>query len=34
MENVLRADHDCVIDRLLVEPGDNVAVGQRVMEFR
>ena len=34
MENVLRADHDCVIDRLLVEPGDNLAVGQRVMEFR
>jgi propionyl-CoA carboxylase alpha chain len=34
MENILRADHDCVIDRLLVEPGDNVAVGQRVMEFR
>jgi propionyl-CoA carboxylase alpha chain len=34
MENVLRADHDCVVDRLLVEPGDSVAVGQRVMEFR
>lgn len=34
MENVLRADHDCVVDRLLVEPGDSVAVGQCVMEFR
>jgi propionyl-CoA carboxylase alpha chain len=34
MENVLRADRDCVIDRLLVSPGDSVAVGQRVMEFR
>jgi len=34
MENVLRADRDCVVDRLLVEPGDSVAVGQRVMEFR
>ena len=34
MENVLRADHDCVVDRLLVKPGDSVAVGQRVMEFR
>ena len=34
MENVLRADRDCVIDRLRVSPGDSVAVGQRVMEFR
>jgi propionyl-CoA carboxylase alpha chain len=34
MENILRADRDCVIDRLLVKPGDSVAVGQRVMEFR
>ncbi len=34
MENVLRADRDCVVDRLLVQPGDSVAVGQRVMEFR
>ena len=34
MENVLRADRDCVIDRLLVSPGDSVAVGQRVMEFK
>ena len=34
MENVLRADRDCVVDRLLVKPGDGVAVGQRVMEFR
>ncbi|MEI6448392.1 MAG: acetyl-CoA carboxylase biotin carboxylase subunit [Actinomycetes bacterium] len=34
MENILRADRDCVVDRLLVKPGDSVAVGQRVMEFR
>ena len=34
MENVLRADRDCVVDRLLVKPGDSVSVGQRVMEFR
>jgi propionyl-CoA carboxylase alpha chain len=34
MENVLRADRDCVVDRLLVKPGDSIAVGQRIMEFR
>jgi propionyl-CoA carboxylase alpha chain len=34
MENVLRADRDCVVDRLLVKPGDSVAVGQCIMEFR
>ena len=34
MENVLRADRDCVVDRLLIKLGDSVAVGQRVMEFR
>ena len=34
MENVLRADRDCAVDKLLVSPGESVAVGQRVMEFR
>jgi len=33
MENVLRADRDCLVARLLVRPGDSVAVGQPLMEF-
>ena len=33
MENVLRAERDCLVSRLLLTPGDNVAVGQPIMEF-
>ena len=33
MENMIRADRDCTITRLLVAPGDSVAVGQPLMEL-
>jgi propionyl-CoA carboxylase alpha chain len=34
MENVLKADHDCVVAKLLAKPGESLAVDQAIIEFR
>ncbi|MFA7270070.1 MAG: acetyl-CoA carboxylase biotin carboxylase subunit [Sterolibacterium sp.] len=34
MENVLKADHDCIIGKLLATPGESLAVDQAIIEFR
>ena len=34
MENVLKADHDCVVARLLSKPGESLTVDQAIIEFR
>ncbi|MCX7180961.1 MAG: acetyl/propionyl/methylcrotonyl-CoA carboxylase subunit alpha [Proteobacteria bacterium] len=34
MENVLKADHDCVVSKLLATPGESLAVDQAIIEFR
>ncbi len=33
MENVMRAEKDCVVSAIRVEPGDNLSVDQIIMEF-
>ena len=33
MENVMRAEKDCIVSVIRVEPGDSLAVGQIIMEF-
>ena len=33
MENVLRAERDCVVRRILAKPGDSLAVDAVIMEF-
>jgi propionyl-CoA carboxylase alpha chain len=34
MQNVLKADNDCVVAELLARPGDSVAVDQPILRFR
>ncbi len=34
MENVLRAERDCVVDEILVKPGESLAVDQIIIRFR
>ena len=34
MENVMRAEKDCVVSTVHVEPGDSLAVDQVIMEFK
>ena len=34
MENVLKAEHDCVVAKLLARPGDSLTVDQAIIEFR
>ncbi|MBI3522973.1 MAG: acetyl-CoA carboxylase biotin carboxylase subunit [Betaproteobacteria bacterium] len=34
MENVLRAEHDCIVGKLLAKPGDSLTVDQAIIEFR
>jgi propionyl-CoA carboxylase alpha chain len=33
MENVLRADRDQVVKDVLAQPGDSLAVDQKILEF-
>ena len=33
MENVLRADHDAKVAKVLAAPGDSLAVDQAIVEF-
>jgi propionyl-CoA carboxylase alpha chain len=34
MENVLKAERDCVVETLLARPGDSLAVDQTIIAFR
>ncbi len=34
MENVLKAERDCVVDKLLAKPGESLAVDQAIVAFR
>ncbi len=34
MENVLKAERDCVVDKLLANPGESLAVDQAIVAFR
>jgi propionyl-CoA carboxylase alpha chain len=34
MENVLKAERDCVVEKLLASPGDSLAVDQAIVAFR
>ncbi len=34
MENVLRAERDCVVEKLLASPGESLAVDQAIIAFR
>ncbi|MDP2794975.1 MAG: acetyl-CoA carboxylase biotin carboxylase subunit [Sulfurisoma sp.] len=34
MENVLRAERDCVVEKLLANPGESLAVDQAIIAFR
>jgi propionyl-CoA carboxylase alpha chain len=34
MENVLHADRDCVVAKVLSKPGDSLTVDQPIMEFQ
>jgi len=34
MENVLKAERDCIVDKLLASPGDSLAVDQPIVAFR
>ena len=34
MENTLKADQDCVVDRLLAKPGESLAVDQAIIAFK
>ena len=33
MENVLRADHDAKVAKIMATPGDSLAVDQAIIEF-
>src|SRR5207237_6810337 len=33
MENVLRAEHDCVVRKVVAKPGDRLAVDAVILEF-
>ncbi len=33
MENVLKAERDCVVDKLLANPGESLAVDQPIIAF-
>jgi propionyl-CoA carboxylase alpha subunit len=33
MENVLRADHDATVERILAEPGENLSLNKPIIEF-
>jgi len=33
MENILRAERDCTVTQILVEPGDSLAVDATIMMF-
>ncbi len=34
MENVLKAERDCVVDSLLAKPGESLAVDQAIIAFK
>jgi propionyl-CoA carboxylase alpha chain len=34
MENVLKAERDCVVDKLLANPGESLSVDQQIIAFR
>jgi len=34
MENALKADQDCIVDRILAKPGDSLAVDQAIIAFK
>ena len=34
MENVLKAERDCVVAELLAKPGESLAVDQAIIGFR
>jgi biotin carboxyl carrier protein len=34
MENVLKAERDCVVDKLLAQPGESLAVDQQIIAFK
>jgi propionyl-CoA carboxylase alpha chain len=34
MENVLKAERDCVVDKLLAAPGESLAVDQPIIGFK
>jgi propionyl-CoA carboxylase alpha chain len=34
MENVLKAERDCVVDKLLAKPGESLAVDQAIIGFK
>ena len=34
MENVLKAERDCVVEKLLASPGESLAVDQAIIAFR
>jgi len=34
MENVLKAERDCVVDKLLAQPGESLAVDQAIIGFK
>jgi propionyl-CoA carboxylase alpha chain len=33
MENVLKAEQDCVVGKLLAKPGESLSVDQAIIEF-
>ena len=34
MENVLKAERDCVVDQILAKPGESLAVDQVIVAFK
>jgi propionyl-CoA carboxylase alpha chain len=34
MENVLKAERDCVVEALLAKPGESLSVDQPIIEFK
>jgi propionyl-CoA carboxylase alpha chain len=34
MENVLKAERDCVVDKIMVKPGESLSVDQTIIAFR
>ena len=34
MENVLKAERDCVVEKLLANPGESLAVDQTIIAFK
>jgi propionyl-CoA carboxylase alpha chain len=34
MENVLKAERDCVVDKLLAQPGESLFVDQQIIGFK